>query len=71
MNARIERAMNFENFWSGSRVLAQMTGALANFGNFWGIFEEFLECLKGLGPSRNYFLKLKGVSAKSLGTQGP
>jgi hypothetical protein len=31
---------------------------------------DFLECLKGLRPSRNYFLKLRVLSAKYPGTQG-
>jgi hypothetical protein len=45
----------------------QMTEAPAKFGNFSGIFVDFLESLKGLGPSHNYFSKLMGLSAKSLG----
>jgi hypothetical protein len=38
-----------------------MTSLLVKFR----IFVEFLECLKGLGPSHNYFLKLRVLSAKS------
>jgi hypothetical protein len=43
--------------------LAEMTWTLAKFGNFSGIFGV----LKGVGPSHNYFSKLRGLSAKSLG----
>jgi hypothetical protein len=40
-----EKVLGVFVFLSGWKVLAQMTGAFAKFGNFLGIFGGFLECL--------------------------
>jgi hypothetical protein len=61
----------FLELWSGWRVLAQKTGAFANFGNFSGIFGEFSRCLESLGPNRNYFSKIEDVAVIFPNAQGP
>jgi hypothetical protein len=48
---------NFWNLWSGWRVLAQKTGALAKFGNFSRIYVDFWS---GLGPFYKYFSEAEG-----------
>jgi hypothetical protein len=69
------------SFSRGSGVFLEFLEWLEAIGaNDWGYceiweffedFVEFWECLKGLGPSHNYFLKPRGLSGKSPGVQGP
>jgi hypothetical protein len=46
-------------FLSGWKHWRERTGALAKFRVFLGNFGGFLECLERLGPSHNYFQKLR------------
>jgi hypothetical protein len=67
-------------FLGGFRVFLEFLEGLERLGandrgsckilEFLGIFVEFLECIKGLGPTRYYFLKPSGLSTKSPGAQG-
>jgi hypothetical protein len=67
-------------FLGGFRVFLEFLEGLERLGTndrgsckileFLGIFVEFLECIKGLGPTRNYFLKPSGLSTKSSGARG-
>jgi hypothetical protein len=67
-------------FSGGSGVILEFLKWLEGFGakdrgsceiwEFLEIFVDFLECLEGLGPGCNYFLKPR-VPAKSPGAQGP
>jgi hypothetical protein len=57
-----ERYGVFLEFWSGWRILAQKTLALAKFGKFSEIFVDFWSIWSGLGAFCNYFLEAKGLA---------
>jgi hypothetical protein len=59
-----EKVLGVFVFLSGWKVLAQMTGAFAKFGNFLGIFGVF-------GPNRNYFSETRGPAVIFPNAQGP
>jgi hypothetical protein len=56
---------------SGWRVLAQKTGALAEFGNFLGNSVDFWSVWSGLGPLCNSFSEAKGTARIFTNIQGP
>jgi hypothetical protein len=57
----------FWNLLSGWRVLAQKTGALANFGDFSGIFVEFWRVSKRIGTATQFTTSSGGFNGKTRG----